>query len=209
MALENSSEAIQLALKQPHIAVEFDVRLTQDHKLVVCHDANLVKMANNTSKIADFTWEELRKIKLKDGSNLLLLEDVLKLAGNRHVFIEAKDLGSELAIVAALDKFPKAKATVISFKWPVLLAVKELRPKQEIYVSENHDAIDAVHFAKRHGFEGLTLNGWLLSPHVYWLCRRARLKVFVYTINSRFLVWFIRRLYPKVAICTDYPGRFK
>ncbi|MEO5627792.1 MAG: glycerophosphodiester phosphodiesterase [Candidatus Saccharimonadales bacterium] len=209
LALENSSTAIQLALKQTNTIIEFDVRLTQDHKLVVCHDANLVKMANNSSKIADYSWADLKDIQLTDGSQLLLLEDVLKMAGKRPLLIEAKDLGSELAIVAAIDKFPQAMATVISFKRPVLLAIKELRPKQKMYVSENNDAIDAIHFAKRHDFRGLALNGWLLSPHVYWLCRRAKLEVFVYTINSRFLVWFIRRLYPGVTICTDFPERFK
>lgn len=209
LALENSTEAIQLGLQQPKITLEIDVRLTQDHKLVLCHDADLVRVANNTTKIADYNWADLKDIQLKDGSKLLLLEDALKLIGSRPVLIEVKDLASELAVVATLDKFPKARATVISFKWPVLQAIKELRPKQPMYVSENHDAIEAVHFAKRHGFEGLVLNGWLLSPHVYWLCRRAKLDIMVYTINSRFLVWFIRRLYPQVAICTDYPNRFK
>lgn len=209
LALENSSTAIQRAIKQSTAAIEIDVRLTHDHKLVVCHDSDLVKMANNTSRIADFNWSELKKIPLKDGSTLLLLEDALTIIGERPVLIEIKDLGSELAVVTTLDKFPKAKVTVISFKRPLLLAIQELRPKQKLYVSDHKDSLDVVQFAKRHNIKGIVLNFWLLSPHVYWLCRRANLDVMVYTINSRFLFWFIRRLYPKASICTDYPNRFR
>lgn len=209
LALENSSMAIQRAINQSKAAIEIDVRLTRDHKLVVCHDADLVKMANNSSRIADYTWTDLKKIPLNDGSKLLLLEEALELIGDRSVLIEAKDLGSELAVVATLDKFPKARATVISFKRQVLLEIQKLRPKQKLYVSDHKDAIDVVQFAKRHNIKGIVLNFWLLSPHVYWLCRKADLDVMVYTINSRFLFWFVRRLYPRASICTDYPNRFK
>lgn len=208
-ALENSKVAIQQALKQPKVTLEIDVRLTSDQKLVVCHDADLVKMANNTSKIADHTWNELKKLTLVDGSHLLLLNDALTLIGNRRVLVEAKDLGSEHALNKVLKAFPKANATVISFKRPVLLALKELLPQQSMYVSEHHDAVNAIHFAKRHELHGVSLNFWLLSPHIYWLCRRANLEVFVYTVNNRLLFWFLHKLYPHAAICTDYPNRFK
>jgi hypothetical protein len=35
------------------------------------------------------------------------------------------------------------------------------------------------------------------------------LDVYLYTVNSRFLASFLHILYPRAALCTDFPDRFK
>jgi hypothetical protein len=55
--------------------------------------------------------------------------------------------------------------------------------------------------------DGIGLNFWLLNPLTYWLCRRSKLEMYVYTINNRFIAAIVNTLYPQVAICTDYPER--
>ncbi len=208
-ALENSESAIRHAVASGTEVLEVDVRLSRDKKLVVCHDANLETMANNSSKIRQHNWSELQKIVLRDGSQLLLLEDVLKIVGQKaQLIIELKDLGSEHSLVAALDAFPKAQVAIASFKRPVLLAVRKLRPKLPLYVLEHTKSLDAIQFAKREKLQGVGLNFWLLSPHSYHLARRAGLGIYAYTVNNRFLAWFIHLFYPQVIICSDHPERF-
>lgn len=209
LGLENSLAAIKAALATDVAALEIDVRLTRDHRLVVCHDADLVTMANNTSKISQHSWEELKNLPLRDQSQLLLLEEVLKLAGKRQLVVEAKDLGSEHALLAAFKKFPKVNVAVASFKRPILLALRKLKPELPLYVLEHTNVREAIHFAHRQKLQGIGLNFWLLNPVAYQRARRANLAVYVYTVNNRFLAWFLQILYPNVAICTDHPERFK
>lgn len=208
LALENSRAAIKkaLALKVPMI--EIDVRLTADKQLILCHDNDLSQVADNKSRIGQHTWDELKVIRLKDGSKILRLQDALKLVEDSPIMIEAKDTGSEYALLKVFDAFPRANISVASFKTPVLAALRELHPNIPLFVLNHTDALDTIHAARRLHLTGIALNFWTLTPHVYWLARRYKLQMYVYTVNSRFLVWFIHLLYPHVRICTDHPERF-
>jgi len=209
LGLENSRTAIKKGLALGAFALEVDVRQTRDNKLVLCHDADLGKMAGDSRKIADLDWTELRNIMLLDGSRLLSLEAALKLVGNQPMIIEMKDGSSEEPLLAVLDKFPEATVSVASFKRPLLVALRQSRPDLPLYVLEHTDSLDGVQFALRHNLQGIGLNFWLLSPFTYLRATRSGLGIYVYTVNNRFLGWFLRRLYPKITICSDHPARFK
>ncbi|MEI7682807.1 MAG: glycerophosphodiester phosphodiesterase [Candidatus Saccharibacteria bacterium] len=207
LGLENSVSAIKQALALGTSIIEIDVRLTRDNKLVVCHDVDLVTMAGNTSKIGDHDWSALKGLTLRDGSNLLLLEDVLKLVGKSGLIIEAKDNDCEAAIVSVLDAFPNTKVWVASFRQSLLENLRRLRPKLPLYYLEHTKWLEAIQVAKRYKLQGIGLNFWLLNPFGYFQARRAGLDVYLYTVNSRFLAWFLHILYPRASICTDYPDR--
>jgi glycerophosphoryl diester phosphodiesterase len=209
LELENSLAAIKKALSLGTPKLEIDVRLTRDRKLVVCHDADLVTMADNTSKISEHDWGDLKKLSLRDESNLLLLYDALKLVGRTELIIEAKDDDCEKELVAVLDDFPKAKVWVASFKQPLLAKLRELRPELPLYFLEHTKWLEAIQIAKRHKLQGIGLNFWLLNPFGYMQARRAGLDVYLYTVKNRFLAGFLHLLYPRASLCTDYPDRFK
>lgn len=208
LALENSQAAIERALEYNVDMIEIDVRLTSDQKLVVCHDTDLARMTGSKQKISHHTLEELRNTPLRNGNTLLLLEDALHIAGKTPVMVELKDTGSEHALLEVLNSSPNAKVAVASFKAPVLVALRELNSDLPLYILNHTDALDTVHAARRWKFNGVALNVWTLSPHVYWLAKRYKLDIYVYTVNSRFIAWFLSVLYPRVKICTDRPDRF-
>ncbi len=209
LALENTEAAFRQAQELNLSSIELDVRLTYDKKLVVCHDDDLKDMANDSRKISHHNWAELKDLELKDGSRLLLLEDVLKKIPNQTtVLVELKNKESEYALLSVLDKFPKQKVVVISFIWSQLVVLHELRPKLPIYLSEQTKALEALQFARRLKLNGLMLNFWIVNPVIYWLARRANLTICVYTVNNRFFAWFLNLLYPQIHICTDYPNKF-
>lgn len=63
---ENSVSAIDSALFNPNAdAVEFDVRMTKDGKLVVRHDDCLFTTSNSFKKVSEMTLEELRFLKFR------------------------------------------------------------------------------------------------------------------------------------------------
>ncbi|HET7486767.1 MAG TPA: glycerophosphodiester phosphodiesterase [Acidimicrobiales bacterium] len=43
-------------------AIELDVHATADRRLVVCHDATVDRTTGGTGRIADLTWDELRRL---------------------------------------------------------------------------------------------------------------------------------------------------
>lgn len=208
LGLENSKTAIEQALAHGASAIEIDVRHCKDKKLVLCHDADLKKMADDDRKITDLNWAELKQLPLRDGSHFLLLEDALKLVGTVPVIIELKDDDSEETLVKVIDRFPKVAVTVASFKRSLLERLRKLRPDLSLYVLEHTDSLDGILFAKRIKLQGIGLNFWLLSPIGYNRAKKAGLEIYVYTVNHPFLAWFLHVLYPQATICTDHPERF-
>ena len=83
---ENSMKAFRMAVRHG-FGSELDVHLTLDGKLVVFHDANLMRMTGVDGTIEKMTWSELSRVRLLDTSSRIpLLEEVLDLyAGSAAV----------------------------------------------------------------------------------------------------------------------------
>ena len=64
---ENSIKAFKLAIKNGY-AIEFDVQITKDNKLVVFHDDNLVRMTGLNKNIQDLDYDEIKDLKLLDNN---------------------------------------------------------------------------------------------------------------------------------------------
>ena len=80
-APENSLEAFKLALEK-NLAIEFDLQMTRDKQIVVFHDSNLKRMCGIAKNINSCSYEEIKRLKLKDTNETIpLLSDVLKLVG--------------------------------------------------------------------------------------------------------------------------------
>lgn len=60
---ENSMGALKKALEKD-IAVEFDVHLLKDNKIIVFHDNNLKRMTGIDKKINELSYDEIKDIKL-------------------------------------------------------------------------------------------------------------------------------------------------
>lgn len=63
---ENSIETFENTLANYPAFFEIDPRLTKDSVVVLMHDATLDRTTNGTGKLADYTYEEIKKLRLKD-----------------------------------------------------------------------------------------------------------------------------------------------
>src|SRR5699024_11292770 len=70
MAPENSLPGFAYAGLLGQWAIETDVHLTRDGVLVCCHDETVDAMYDGTGAIADMTWAELSRLRLRRGSRL-------------------------------------------------------------------------------------------------------------------------------------------
>ena len=63
---ENSMKAVQSSIDMGIDMLELDVQRTKDGVLMLMHDYNLDRMTTGSGNIAETTWEEISKLKLKD-----------------------------------------------------------------------------------------------------------------------------------------------
>ncbi|MEG2881805.1 MAG: glycerophosphodiester phosphodiesterase family protein [Christensenella sp.] len=91
---ENSLPAFENAVAHG-FAIELDVQMTRDGKIVVFHDATLERMAGINCKISDCTLAELRNIQLGDTQYTIpTLHETLRLVNGRvPLLIEIKKKG--------------------------------------------------------------------------------------------------------------------
>jgi glycerophosphoryl diester phosphodiesterase len=204
--LENTKSSMLRAVNMQVPSIEIDTRLTRDNRLIVCHDSDTRRIAHKSVKIKSHTLAQLQKIPLLDGSRLLSLEQALKLINKQaHVIIELKDRNNSFALERAVKGYSPRHISFASFYLRELVVIKEHLPKYNVYGLEKTKPFDCIHLAKILKLDGVGLNFWLLNPLTYYLCKRASLKLYVYTVNHKFLLQLITKLYPTAAICTDHP----
>lgn len=101
---ENSMAAFKEALKH-HYAIELDVHVTKDKKLVVFHDHSLKRMCGDTRMIEACTYEELEKLRLADTNERIpLFTDVLSYIDGRVLLLVELKLNTkntELCVLTA------------------------------------------------------------------------------------------------------------
>jgi glycerophosphoryl diester phosphodiesterase len=210
VALENSRASLRAALDFDISGVEFDVRRTKDHKLIVMHDRHTGRVANKKHVVKSLTFDELQNLELKNGQSVPTLEEALEIIGDKKVIvIDIKDSGVTNDLMTLLERFPKAQVEFTSLLHNELALLRAARPDIPIFVLEHFSPFEIIHTARRMHAAGISLNMWLMNPLTYWLANRYKLELRVYTVNSPFIVKLMRLFYPNVVIYTDHPERFE
>ena len=126
---ENGLNAFKNAIDHG-VAFEFDIHLTKDNELIVCHDEDLVRTTGKPGIIEDLTLQEIRdNYRLLDGEVVPTLREVLELNNERvPMAIELKVFRKNYKPLAARAKEAfkaikdKRNVLIISFDprslWP-------------------------------------------------------------------------------------------
>ncbi len=128
---ENTLRAVKRAFECEADAVEIDVRLSKDRKIVVIHDDTLERTTNGVGKVGEKTLEQLQTLDAGKGEKIPELWEVLlhceKLG--LELVIELKEEGMEEIVVHEIVETGMVKSVLISsFFHPSLLKIKELEP---------------------------------------------------------------------------------
>lgn len=209
LALENTLESIKAAVDAGVDAVEFDVRLTSDGHFVLCHDESLSRVSDQPHLIKEVAAEHIGSIILNNGEKLPTLSEALVLAGNTPVVIETKGSNWAKPLAALLKLQPTTAASVISFNHHELAAFAKLAPSTPTYAIERTRPFEVIQIAKQSQFTGVDMNFWILNPLTYWLARRKKLEIIVYTVNFKWIAWFLSILFPRISITTDHPHQMQ
>ena len=143
---ENSLEAFKKAIEND-LAFEFDVQLSKDNELVVCHDFDLKRMCQKEGLIRGLTLQEIKRdYRLPNGESVPSIQDVLSLnSGQTPMVIEIKvpkhvpyKTISKKVIEVLSPYKEKKKIILISFDPRVLLLTKKLMFKQQFLICEEY-----------------------------------------------------------------------
>ncbi len=233
-APENTLAANRLAWNQNADAVETDIWLTGDGKLIVSHDKNAKRTAGRDALVTELPLAELRtldagKWKAPEfaGEKLPLLDEQLALTPpGKRVFVEIKDgphIVPELARCLERTKSTPQSVTIISFNYESLKACRKLLPAYKTQYLVGYRAPDAkaapkpgakkqptldeiIADAKAAGLTGLDLqHTWPLTADDVKKIKAAGLELHVWTVND---VEIAKRWIGLgvLSITTDKPG---
>jgi glycerophosphoryl diester phosphodiesterase len=181
--VENTMPAFALALERGADALELDVHLTADDRVIVHHDARV-----GGRDIAASRWDDVRTIPLADGSTLPLLDDVLDMVGNRAtVYVELKGANVEasaLAVVAAHGQ----RVAVHSFDHECVVRAARIAPGVPRGVLIDRGTRDPAAMLRaavqRTGARDVWPHWSLVDASLMAAARARGVRVIVWTVNA-------------------------
>jgi len=207
-APENTLAAVNLAWTQGADAVEVDVYLSADQRIVAVHDKTLKRYGGPDKPIAKMTWEELQKYEVgawKDkkyaGEPIPLLSDILKtIPGGKRVFIEIKcgpEIIPHLSKVLSAAQLDSKQTAIICFSEEVIAASARQLPQIKRYwlASLKRNKVtrkvtptlsQLIETAKQIDADGLDLGGELsvIDGEFVQTLKDNSLPLYIWTVNS-------------------------
>ncbi len=206
-APENTLAAVQLAWQQGADAVEVDVHLSRDNRIVVIHDPNTRRTAGVKKKVRAQPLAELKALDVGRwkgprwaGETIPTLEEVLAtVPPGRRLVVELK-CGPEIvpSLAEALERAAPGAGQVvpIGFDLPAMRLVKAAFPELEVFWLVAFRRFwrrnrwlpqtgKLIQLATRAGLDGLNVsaNGPLTARFIGKL-HAAGLKLWVWTVDS-------------------------
>ena len=170
-APENTLAAFDLALQHGCHGFEFDVRMTSDRRLIICHDPRLAGRQIETSRYDQFA-----------PATPCLPEVLEKFAARAFLDIELKVLGMEKEVAALLRQHPPQCGYFVSSFLPEVL--------ERLHAADRSLPLGLICDSQRQlagwtslPLQALCLERGLVTPGTLEALQAAGKQVFVWTVN--------------------------
>ncbi len=202
-APENTLGSINLAWERDDDAVEIDVQLTKDEKIVVIHDKTTLRTGGKLKRVSSNNYNELLQIDtgiLKGNEwineRIPLLDEVINTIPKAKIlFIENK---SDDRIVKPLKRLIEQKnidpvqIKFIGFDINTMKLMKDSLPKFESYwivegkyYKGKSDLEETIANCKSTGLDGLDVQAKkFLSKAVIQTVKKSELKIYTWTVDD-------------------------
>lgn len=167
---ENTCSAFYAAVEAGFDGYEFDIHTTKDGEWVVIHDDTVDKMTDGTGNVEDFTFEEIRSLKIDSGNGIEdyselkvpTLEEAMKVCEGSDIFpvIEIKKCDVQYLpnLKNYLDKKELSdKTVIISFNKEYMETYRALDKDAEMLYLANNPSKEDIDWCKENNF-GINFN---------------------------------------------------
>ena len=204
-APENTLASIRLGWEQNADAVEIDVQLTRDKRVVVLHDNTTKRTTGKNLKVSETSSRALRKLdagsfKSKEfaGQKIPFIEEVIPtIPDNRRLFIEIKD-GKETVLALReiiIGSGNLQRMAIIGFDLETISTAKKIFPETPVYwlcnKKRNNITLkpfphvrEVIEMAKECDLDGLSIHFESLTRDSTEAVLSSGLKLYAWTVND-------------------------
>lgn len=204
-APENTLVAVTSAWEKNTDAVEVDVYLTSDERVVALHDRTTERTGDADLNVNESTSEQLREVDVGSwkseefaGEPIPYLEDIVASipAGDKRLFIEIKYTAETVPYIKEIveESGKQDQIVIIGFELETVRESKQVMPEIPTYwllsAPEDDDGnpealpLDVVAIAQESNLDGLNVNYQGISQELVDECRRQGLGIYVWTVNE-------------------------
>jgi len=202
-APENTLASINLAWERDDDAVEIDVQMTKDKKIVVIHDKSTLRTGGTFKRIASNYYSGLTKVDVGlfkgtkfNNEKIPLLDEVIdSIPEGKILFVEIKTdekIVKPLVSLLANKNIKPSQIKFIGFGLNTMKLIKQLIPQFEVYwitgksKYKNTNKLKAViNKCKSAGLNGLDVEaGKYLNEDVIQLVKKNGLKIYTWTVDD-------------------------
>lgn len=201
-ALENSLEAVRLALAVPVDMIEIDIRKSRDNRLFAMHDKDTGRTADRNIDIERSTAAEIAQVKLKNGEPVPALDDVLRtVAGKAGINIEIKSDGAGAVFSRHFFLYRYSGYVLVSsFKEPEARAARGVMLDLPVSLVFDEFMPEDVPAYKAKGYDLISLGKRTVTRKLIDACHEQGIKVFVRTVDDeaemkKFIEWGVDGMY--------------
>ncbi len=192
-APENTLSSFYLGLLLGANGIETDVQKTKDDVLVLFHDGAIDRVSDGSGKLCDYTWEELKKIKIYGNSTtgfsdrIVTLREFLEKFSQYdiHFAIELKGPDVEEATLAMVKEFGMMdKTTFTSFNFEYIRKIKELDQAARVGWLTASTEDEVIKGLLEIGGEEIAPKAELLTAEFVGKCRKIGLGVRAWGVSN-------------------------
>jgi glycerophosphoryl diester phosphodiesterase len=193
-APENTKVSMHHAINDGTDWIEIDVQETIDGKVVVIHDSDFMKLANNNLKVWEGTLKEIQEIDIGSWFNsgfsaqrVPTLEDILAIAkGKCRVLIELKYYGHDIILEQRVAEIVEQAdmvddVAIMSLKYKGIQNFRRIRPDWPVGLLSSK----AIGKISDLNVDFLAINMATAKPSFIRRIQSSGKKVYVWTVNGQ------------------------
>jgi glycerophosphoryl diester phosphodiesterase len=185
-APENTIASFAKAVELGATAVELDVHLSADGRMVVIHDDAVDRTTNGVGKVADLTLDDIRRLKTEGGERVPTLEEAIDWAAGRvflHVEVKAPAALRPVAELLLARKLA-GQSRISSFWHRAVQQVKAISRDLETGVLYSASPVKSAQLAIEAGADALHPQHTYVTADLMREARDRGLRVAAWTVDA-------------------------
>ncbi len=211
---ENTVASVKKALELGVDMIEIDVFVLKSGEVVVFHDETLDSLTDAKGRIEEYTFDDLKKVRVKGNHAIPTLQEVLEIIAKKvPLNIELKGKNTALPTQQIVSNYlkngwKKSDFVISSFLWDELKAYRQLDSEQAIAVLTEENPVDALPIAKQ--LNAVAINPWFknLTQEQVQTIQNQGFKIYTYTVNDPADIQKMRDWGVNGVFC-NYPERVR